>query len=410
LKSPPVLSSESLHEIRAAAVQAELHPESLLRIPLVKRAFTSPDFRLVERGIDAYWNYQNVIPIGISGFNPLQGAYFYAKSSFFSRWLKRPFASARELNENDLLLKEVLFMAHDFLHSWAYQMVEKLRPEAEVFSRGIDAENIEEYSFYHLLSEAVATVGLDYWFLSINDANHYCDLGSTKGPVTVSYRESHLQEYRRFCPDFEVQTPKFLGKITKFYCTGKFPGFDASDLRHSPRLLAWLRHELSYGVTQRRLTRSWLIFLADEPIEMTETELSAPVSVTPEHELLIEELSRALWQLVKHDEDLCGRWVEPASRRHSGHRREPDFRFLNLNLWESEQWRGLKFGQDSKAFQYLLYQYLAAIPFASVPRERLKYVKLMTRECDPQLVQLLLADLPRLPVGADEPRDLFIAN
>ena len=87
MKSPPVLSSESLHEIRAAAVQAELHPESLLRIPLVKRAFTSPDFRLVERGIDAYWNYQNVIPIGISGFNPLQGAYFYAKSSFFSRWL-----------------------------------------------------------------------------------------------------------------------------------------------------------------------------------------------------------------------------------------------------------------------------------------------------------------------------------
>src|SRR6185295_14665223 len=297
-----------------------------------------------------------------------------------------------------------------FLHSWAYQMIDKLRPGVEVFSRAINAENLEEYSFYHLLSEAVATVGLDYWFLSVNDVNYFCDIGSVRGPITVSYRESHLPEYRRFCPDFQAQAPEFLSKIATFYCTGRFPGFDASDLRRSPRLLAWLKHELKYGVTQRRLTRSWLMFLAEEPMEMAEPELSSPLTVTPQFERLTEEIAAALWQMVKNGTDLCGRWNQPASRRHSSRDRKPDFRFLNLNCWEPEQWRGLKFGRDSKTFQYLLYQYLAAVPFASVPRERLKFVDLMKRECNPQLAQMLMGDLPRLPAGEEEPRDLFTAN
>jgi hypothetical protein len=408
LHSPNKPSPEALREIRAAAVEAELHPESLLRVPLIKRAFTNLDFRLIERGVDAYWTYQKLIPT-VSGFNPMQGAYFYSSNSFFSRWLRQPFSSARELNENDLLATEVLFMAHDYLHAWAYQMVDKLHPEAEVFSRAITAENLEEYSFYHLLSEAVATVGLDYWFLSLTDPNEFCNIGSTRGPLTVSYRELHLPEYKMFCPNFQVQSPQFLSKITNFYCTGKFPGFYASDLRRSPRLLAWLRHELQYGVIQRKLTRSWLMFLAEEPLQVAETELSSPLTVTPELEQLTEEIGPALWQLVKNDEDLCGSWHKPTCRQ-SSHNRTPDFRFLNLNRCEPEQWRDLKFGRECKTFQPFLSQYLAAVPFASVPRERLKYVDLMKRECDPQLTQMLLGDLPRLPVGSDEPRDLFTAN
>ncbi len=407
---PDALSPEALQEIRVAAIDAELHAESLLRVPLVKRAFTSLDFRLISRGVDAYWTYQKVIPITVSGFNPLQGAYFYSSNSFFARWLRQPFASARDLNENDLLVTEALFMAHDYLHSWAYQMIEKLHPEVKVFSRPINAENLDEFSFYHLLSEAVATVGLDYWFLSVNDVNHYCDIGSVRGPVTVSYREAHLSEYRRFCTDFEVQTPEFLNRIAKFYAMGRFRGFDALDLRRSPRLLAWLSHELKYGVTQRRLTRSWLMFLAEERVEMPEAELSAPMAVTPELEELTGEIAGALWRLVKYDEDLCGAWKQPESRRHSRHDRTPDFRFLNLNRWDPKQWRDLQFEPASKAFEYLLFQYVAAVPFASVPRERIKLLDLMRRESKPQLAQMLIGDLPRLPVGNEEPRDLFIAN
>lgn len=407
---PDAPSPEELQAIRVAAVDAELHPESLLRVPLVKRAFTNLDFRLVSRGVDAYWTYQKVIPLTVTGFNPLQGAYFYSRNSFFARWLRQPFASARDLNENDLLVMEVLFMAHDHLHAWAYQIIEKLRPEVNVFSRPITAENLDEFAFYHLLSEAVATVGLDYWVLSVNDVNHYCDIGSARGPLTVSYREAYLPEYRRFCPDFEVQTPEFLNRIARFYCAGVFSGFDTSDLKRSPRLLSWLKHELRYGVTQRKLTRSWLMFLAEERIEIPEAKLSAPVAVTPELDALASEIAEALWRLVKHGEDLCGSWTQPESRRHSSHDRTPDFRFLNLNRWDPEQWRGLQFEPASKAFEYLLFQYVAAVPYASVPRERIKYLDLMRRESKPQLTQMLIGDLPRLPVGNEEPRDLFIAN
>lgn len=404
------IPAETLQEIRTAAVDAELHPESLLRVPLVKRAFTNLNFRLVERGVDSYWSYNKAIPIAISGFNPLQGAYFFGRNSFFSRWIKQPFTSARELNESDILVTEVFFMAHDFLHAWAYQMIDKLRPEAEIFTKEINSANLEEYSFYHLLSEAVATVGLDYWVLSVQDVNSFCDLGSTRGPLTVSYREAYLPEYRRFCPNFYAQDPKFLVQIARFYCTGRFPGFDAADLRSSPRLLSWLKHELKYGVTQRELTRSWLMFLAHEPIELTVPELSSPLILPPAFERLTEELSTALWQLVKENEDPCAEWNTSSVRRQSRVDRTPDFRFLNLNRCEPEQWRRMNFPKQSKTFKYLLFQYLAAIPFAAVPRDRIKYLDLMNRESDPQIAQLLMGDLPRLTAGNAEPRDLFIAN
>lgn len=405
-----ILSCEALQEIRTAAIDAELHPESLLRVPIIKKVFTDLNFRLVARGIDAYWAYQKAIPITVNGFNPFQSSFYFGINSFFSRWLQRPFASAREFNENDLLVVEVLFMVHDYLHAWTYQLIAKIRPEAEIFSRSITDSNLEEYSFYHLLSEAVAVVGLDYWLLSVCDINDFCNIGSIKGPLTVRYFEANLSEYQRFCPDFQVQTPQFLRKIAHFYCTGKFPGFDAADLRCSPRLLRWLRHELKYGVTQRELTRSWLMFLAKEPIEMPEAKLSSPLIVTPEFEQLIEAVSMALWQLVKNNDDVCGVWNQPTVRRCSHPNRSPNFQFLNLNCWEPEKWRHLKFKNECKTFQYFLFQYLSAIPFASVPRERLKYIGLMERECDPQLVQLLMGDLPRLPGNREEPNDLFFAN
>jgi len=410
--TPDELSDEVLREIREAAKTAELHEESLLQVPIIRRVFTDLNFRLVERGVDAFWTYQKTIPIAVTGFNPLQGAYYYGKSSFFSRWLKQPCDSARGLNENDLLLKEVLFMVHDYLHAWAYQMIDKLRPEANVFCEPISVDNLEEYSFYQLLTEAVATVGLDYWLLALKDINQYCDIGSAMGhPLTVSYRETHLPEYQRFCPDFRVQTPRYLNKIVAFYCTGKFPGFDASDLRRSPLLLRWLRHELQYGVTQRKLTRAWLLFLSEEEsIEMSESKQAAALAMTPEFEQLAEEVSEALWQLVKHDQNPCDDWSQPSGRRRSNPERHPDFRFCNLSCWSPDQWKSLDFVKEEENFRYFLFQYLAAVPFASVPRERLSFVGLMTQERKPELVQQLMGDLPRISENSEAMRDLIIAN
>ena len=69
-----------VRRIREEAREAELHPESLLQVPLIKRVFTDFNFRLVERAVDTRWTYQRAIPIAVTGFNPFQNAFFYGRN------------------------------------------------------------------------------------------------------------------------------------------------------------------------------------------------------------------------------------------------------------------------------------------------------------------------------------------
>ena len=318
--------------LRRSAVRAVLDPESLLNIPLVKQVFADVSFRFIPRSTDVSWTYGRHIPITLTGFNPFEFAFYYGQDSRFAAWLDDPFSSARQFNDDDLLVREVLFMAHDYLHAWTYSAIHRLFPGLRVLHGAITAATFEDYVFCHLLSETVATIGVDYWLLCEREVNAFCPIGSTMGPLTVSYREARLPEYRRFCPQLEIQTPAFFRTLATFYCSGEFPGFDADDLRRSPQLLKWLRHELSYGVTQRALTRRWLAYLADEPIELAEQDACAPVSIdSPVRQQLIDELAVLLWAKVK--EGRPGTELElpgaPAAR-HAPPSKPPDFRFVNL--------------------------------------------------------------------------------
>jgi hypothetical protein len=406
-------SGTGLTETRRRARSVAPQSESLLQIPLVRQAFCDLNFQLVERGVDANWRYEKAVPISVTGFNPFRGAYYYGGDSCFSKWLADPFASARELNESDLLSKEVLFMTHDYLHAWTYQAIDRLRPESHVLDGPITPETFEDFVFCHLITEAAATVGLDYWCLSERSVNDYCPIGSGMGPLTVSYREARLPEYRRFYPKLEVQVPEFFEIIAMFYCTGEFPGFDADDMRRSPLLLAWLRHELSYGATQRALTRQWLAYLSEEEIDLPEARLTDPVAVKKETwRSLLPELGRLLGEKVKGSglpETGAGmeEWSVSAGRA-SPVRRRPDFRFLNLAHVPAEEWRSL--GPTRDNFRFWLSQYLCRIPFCSVPRRQLKHIPTMLEREDMNLALDLFGSLPRLQPLPEEPRDLLLAN
>lgn len=110
-----------------------------------------------------------------------------------------------------------------------------LAPWVRFDSGPILRDNIEDFVFCHLLTEAAAAVGLDYWYLSTFNLDERISLGTTLLNLTVDHHERYVSEYRRFCPGWDAQRPDFFSDIARFYCSGVFEGFDVRDVRQSRR-------------------------------------------------------------------------------------------------------------------------------------------------------------------------------
>jgi hypothetical protein len=400
-----------LDDIRRAARDCALHPESLLNIPLVRRVFCDLNFRLVERAVDSQWSYAKICPIWVTGFNPFERSYFYGTRSHFKDWLGDPAGSPRAFNEGDFLVKEVLFMVHDYLHAWAYLTIEDLRPELHVLDAPITAECLDDLTFCHLLTEAAAVVGLDYWMLCCVRLNDFCPIGTLLGPQTVSYQEAHLPEFRRFNPSFTVQTPEFFDTIASFYATGEFPGFDVSDLQRSPQLLSWLRHELTYGSSQREVTRRWLAYLSKDAIALDPKRLKAPLAIdAPWKQQLMSELGARLWDFVKSGKETPVTALPVAADRKASTAKPRDWRFTNLSVSSFQEVDPAALTADPDSFKYFFGQVLCSVPFETLPAPLVKMIPLMLRERNAELVMHIFRNVDKLAVGAYEPRDLLVVN
>ena len=370
-----------------------------------------PGFQVIRRGVDARWHYQERLATRLDGFNPFHGGAFLGSHSRLLRWLPHRRGSARPFNEGDALVSEVLFAAHDYLHSWTCQWIARLRPELGFGWRPITAENLDDMLFCHLLGEAVATVGLDYWYLSTVELGEEVPIGTLQRGLTVSYRERLRDEYRRFNPRLAVQHPSFLGVLTRFYCDGILGGFDRRDLRASPALEGWLAHELHYGELQRSHGRAWFAYLSAEDLRPSLAEGAAPVAHgAPWKRRLVTQLAERLWAKVKEGDpcrpgialDRETLWTAPESKL-------PDFRFLNLNRCE-EPSPALARRLSEPSFSCLMRQYVARFDVATFPVEALGVFNLVREERDLGIGRRLLAGLRRVSVGRSEPRDIFLLS
>ena len=389
-----------------------MHHESLLRIPLLRHLRDDHRVRLEPRRVDKHWYYQGVTELLVTGFNPFVGRVFYGEKSFFARWLTQPEASARELNEGDFLVSEAMFCAHDYLHVWSLFVINGLRPALGIGVAPITKENVEDFAFCHLVTEAAATVGLDYWYLSTVDFDAEVPIGSTFDVLTVGYHERHGTEYRRISPDFVVQERPFFDRLAKFYCDGVFPGFDLSDLKRSPRILAWLRHELQYGRSQRHYIRQWLSYLSGGAVTYTREQLDAPLDATaPWKRDLIAAVGERLWEKVKLDRLVLdgtpipedGVWRSPATQR-------PDFRFVNASRIDPARLQGMDSWENAaQNFGYYLSQYLSTFDYAGFDPLLRKLIPSLRERRDPELVHDLFKGQPALP-ARDEVTDMLILN
>src|SRR5262249_34433143 len=155
--------------------------------------------------------------------------------------------------------------------------------------------------------------------------------------------------------------PAFFTEIATFYCTGDFHGFGIEDLRLSPRLLAWLEHELSYGETQREITRRWLSYLSGGAVRYRGSDLQAPVALRAKWKrALLDALGALLWEKVKAGRHHGLQWIAPGEGWQSPRRQAVDFRFLNCNAFSPAALaRAAAKRAGRESFEYLFAQYLS---------------------------------------------------
>jgi hypothetical protein len=274
--------------------------DALVRIPLVRTMLEDPCVRFDTRAIDHGWSARGIGPMYMNGFNAATGAVFVAARSPLAQWLSDPYRGGRALNQEDRLVRELMFAVHDYLHVWSYRLIRELRPELRFGDRPDDPTTIEDHVFCHLVTEAVATVGLDYWYLSAIDLNEVVDIGTAFTTLTVSFHERYMPEYRRFAPELVTQRPSFFRTVADAYCRGTFSGFRARDAMQSPLLLRWMQEELTYGARQRTYAREWFSYLAGVPSAASARELARPVTCDEAWKRdLVDDVAAALWAKVK---------------------------------------------------------------------------------------------------------------
>lgn len=176
-------------------------------------------------------------------------------------------------------------------------------------------------------------------------------------------------------------------------------------MKRSPLLYKWLEHELSYGATQRRITRSWFGFLRGD----TGATDDSPVEVHLNHAPLIEKVGQSLWRLIKEGTNDLG--TETWSRGTPGRTRHhaPDFRFLNLVKLDERNWKSGEWEKSGESFCYFVYQLVSRIPYDAFPRKRAGYIPWLVEQRDPGLVLDVMKDHDFLSAG-DEPLDLLVLN
>ena len=370
--------------------------------------------RFVPRAIDAEWSYARILPVTMSGFNPWSGAVYFAERSRLAEWLGSPQSDARRMNEGDHLVHEHLFALHDYFHAWAYQVIHCILPKLGIGTTPITGANIEDFVFCHLLTETVATVAVDYWFLSTLEIDDVLGIGTAKTTLATTYREKDKAEYRRFNRDFEPQRVEFFGEMARFYCSGSFRGFGLRALRRSAKLLRWMEHELSYGEAQRSYTRSWLASLAVEPISYSKDRLDAEVVIDrPWKRELMAVLGALLWEEVKNGRPTSDRKVIPDEPTWTPDRGRPwDFRFVNWNRLGERGRKGVleAGGTDPGSLKYLQFQILGRCVFDTFDPDLLPLIEAALALSTVLPLASLCGRFPQLKAGRSEPLSMFFPN
>jgi len=232
-----------------------------LHFPIVEYVFEKNKAVLTKRSIDMNWFYNGIIPVSVSGFNPLGSQIFYGKNSYLEKFLEEEIEI--HPNEIDWYLYEIFFVVHDYMHIWAIDQLLNFFPQCTEKNLFDDVDTLNDLAFMLLLSEVVASISVDWWMLSKFDFAKDLDSNSKFRCLTTSFKMSDITIARNVYASFSVQDENFFSWLTKGYFYNVFKGFENLNKENSNNL-HWLNKELKYGIKQRELLAKWINFLSND--------------------------------------------------------------------------------------------------------------------------------------------------
>jgi hypothetical protein len=261
-----------------------------------------------------------------------------------------------------------------------------------------------------MISEAAATVGLDYWYLSKTDINDICPIDTRVIGLTSPYREADLCGYQAFNKDFNVQDISFFNWIVEAYCTGDFYGFSIEDIQKDDKLRNWLEKEVRISNKQLHFIRLWLYYLSGK--EISDSEYDAPIDLnTGNRRSLVEKIGRKLWDISQGNE-LPTMQPYDIQLKGADHLAYTDYRFINI--YALNNWREL-INEDftsvsTDQFKYFVAQYLSSFYYDPALKITKEQIDQMILSKDVSSLKKITQNLRPLESEKYGPRDLVFVS
>jgi hypothetical protein len=258
--------------------------------------------KLVPRPYDSRWKYLGIVKKFQSGFNAYSGKIYYNQISELSLWIQTGIVPENRLKRTNLV-NEYLFLTHDFIHHWGMLQIETFL--RKFLKKSLYSMAPENQVFFLLLTEAMATVGLDYWVLSQFPLGKQFNLEQDYHQLTITLSPSQVENIKKVKSDFTIHKKKLFSEIVAFYLSGEMQGFDVQDIEKSPDLKKYIVHELEYGEMQRSYARIWVDQIWHRRVSVEDDFSPALIKEDWQNDL-IGYLEEVLWKLVhgECDEDL----------------------------------------------------------------------------------------------------------
>ena len=250
--------------------------------PIVDSMFHGPGIEFRKRNIDMRWYYNNDIPLCVSGFNPFTGNIFYGRNSFLAELIAE---SDAYVTGTDWYLYEAFFAAHDYVHTWC---IRELTRHLNTSSRSRvlgDPTCFRDVRYILLVSEAAATIAIDYWLLCQRPIAEVLSLDGSFRTLTTPYRALVNESSGDARFSRKIRSRAFFYDLARAYCTNDI-GYltlyvDDSDA-NAP---AWFATEETQAAKQQRLVADWLNYLSNDTsggsdLTLTQSEFAKYADLT----------------------------------------------------------------------------------------------------------------------------------